>query len=68
MSWVNVWQRTEAISATNEIIGNDGSIEEYRRVLEIIQKHLGAESDGIRVMEESVKQTCVRAMTDAVLS
>jgi len=49
VSWINSWQRAEAISATNEIIGPDASIEEYNRVLDILERSLGEGSDGVRV-------------------
>lgn len=50
MAWVNSWQRAEAISATEQIIGEDASIEEYSRVLDILERSFGNESDAIRVL------------------
>lgn len=48
MTWINSWQRAEAINATNEIIGPAGSLAEYERVLGILEKAFGADSDGAR--------------------
>lgn len=66
MSWVNAWQRSEAISATNEIIGPDGSIEEYRRVLDILESSFGDESAAIRVLKEAVTEAASKR--DVVLA
>lgn len=62
MAWVNAWQRAEAINATNEIIGPDADIAEYSRVLNILERCFGDESDAIRVLKESVKES-VRSAT-----
>ena len=55
MAWVNAWQRAEAINATNEIIGPDADIAEYSRVLDILERCFGDESDAIRVLREAVE-------------
>jgi hypothetical protein len=57
MAFVNSWQRAEAINATNEIIGPDADIAEYRRVLDILERCFGDESDAIRVLTEYVKES-----------
>ena len=60
MAWMNAWQRAEAINATNQIVGNDASVEEYNRVLGILERTLGDESDGVRVSMDFARESCTR--------
>jgi hypothetical protein len=59
MPWINAWQRAEAISAADRIIGDSKGpgdsaehVAEYLRVMNILEECFGVGCDAIRVYEE----------------